>query len=272
MEVYFFRPGCKMGEPVDNRKSSLKKRIEVPKSSLTKLDRYERIKKGSFYAVLDKKFCEPEQFCQFMDNIDQKMAKGRIVKNLEDSRSTYISCLDFNGLGLIVKRYNYRGVVHSFRHTIKRSRARRNWSYIHRLEKLNIPGPRALAYVEIYWGPFIKKSYFISEHISAQNLHDFLRSPNTSNQQLSDAVGKVAHLIRRMGECKIFHGDLKLENILLAEDRAIIVDLDSMRFHRWSFVYKFWRARDLKQLKNYIQRYPRFESAICRAYSYWSQT
>ena len=127
---------------------------------------------------------------------------------------------------------------------------------------LNIPTPKPLAYIEMYIGPFLKKSYFICEHIRAQSLYGFLQADTASQEQLSATAQKVLHLLENMGKHKIFHGDLKLQNILLADDKAVIVDLDRMKVHKWGWIYRFWRTNDLNRFAKYLHDYPAFEALL----------
>ncbi|UCF42236.1 MAG: protein kinase [Planctomycetota bacterium] len=223
----------------------------------------ERVKKGDYCAVVDRCFCDPAQFCEFVKNIDGLMCNGQIIKSLKGSRSTYVARLWWNDKDILVKRYNYKGFVHSFRHTLKKSRARHSWIYSHRLRTLSVPTPKPLGYVEMYWGPFLKKSYFISEYLDAQSLYDYLQDSPTSKEQSLCIASKVGHLLQQMQKHKIFHGDLKLQNFLL-KDEAVIVDLDRMRAHKWNWMYRFWRRKDLARLRRYVQKYPAFATIIRR--------
>ncbi len=107
--------------------------------------RYLRVKTGKYLAVFDRNFCEGAEPIDFIEQIDALMDKGQTLKN---DKTSYISRLMWNDSDIVVKRYNHRGFIHSLRHTIKGSRARRAWLYAHRLRMLGIATPRPLAYIE----------------------------------------------------------------------------------------------------------------------------
>ncbi len=239
------------------KKKDIKKLL---KQSMRTSKTHQRITGDNYSAVVDKEFCQPAEFCEFVEKIDDIILAGESMK--VNSKSTYVCRLNWNAKDIIVKKYNYKGVIHSFRHTIKKSRARHSWLYSHRLKMLNIPTSNPLAYIEMYWGPFLKKSYFISEYFQVQNLYDFLQDDITSREQLLAVAQKVWDLLEHMGKRKIFHGDLKFQNILLEKDKAIIIDLDRMKAHRWNWIYRFWRAKDLARFAKYLHDYPAFEALL----------
>ena len=182
-----------------------------------------------------------------MKQIDSMMDNGCILKN---GNTCYVCRLVWNGKDVVVKRYNHKGFIHSLRHTIKGSRARRGWLYGNRLGMLNIATPKPLAYVEKRKGLLLWESYIITEYVQGQKFYDFLRDDKVANQR-SKAVERTKELLDNLGEYHISHGDLKHTNILLTETGPMIIDLDAMKAHRWGWLYKIRRAKD-------IERFTRF--------------
>jgi len=124
-----------------NRKRTLRKGL---KKCLRTSRRYLRIKTGRYIAVFDRAFCQEAKPFDFIEQIDALMDKGQILKNGDTS---YVSRLTWNSKDVVVKRYNHKGFIHSLRHTIKRSRARRSWLHGHRLGLLGIATPKPSAYI-----------------------------------------------------------------------------------------------------------------------------
>ena len=91
--------------------------------------------------------------------------------------------MTWNGKDIVVKRYNHKGFIHSLRHTIKNSRARRGWLHGHRLGMLGIATPKPLAYIEQLKEKLIWKSYLVTEYVEGQKLYDFLQNSNTTKEQ-----------------------------------------------------------------------------------------
>ena len=119
-----------------------------------------RIKGAGYVAMIDRTFCEGAEPRNFIDRIDDLMAAGEILK---DGRTCRISRLAWNGTEVVAKCYNHKGLVHSLRHTIKGSRARKTWLHAHRLGVLEVATPKALAYIERRKGPILWSSYSVTE-------------------------------------------------------------------------------------------------------------
>jgi tRNA A-37 threonylcarbamoyl transferase component Bud32/2-polyprenyl-3-methyl-5-hydroxy-6-metoxy-1,4-benzoquinol methylase len=192
-------------------------------------------------AVFERDFCREAEPVDFIEQIDTLMDGGQILK--QDSTS-YVSRLTWNGKDIVVKRYNHRGLIHSLRHTIKRSRARRNWLYAHRLGILDIATPRALAYIEQHKGMLVWKSYLVTEHVDGRRLYDILRDNNITQKERSIACQQLTALLGELDKYRITHGDLKHTNILITEAGPMLTDLDAMKAHRLNWTHKIRRARD----------------------------
>jgi len=177
------------------------------------------------------------------------MAHGEIFK---DSNTTYISRFTWNGRDIVVKRYNHKGLVHSLRHTIKGSRARRCWLNGHRVMALNIPTPRPVAFIEERKGVFLWKSYLVTEFVDGPNLWTFLRNDNIVEQQKSAVIDQVINQFEMLRKYRISHGDTKHTNILITNKGPVLTDLDGMKTHKWACLCRWRRERDVKRfMKNY---------------------
>lgn len=228
-----------------NQRLSKKRRVsgELRKCLRTNA-RYLRIKAGRYVAVFDRAFCQEAKPFDFIEQIDALMDKGQILKNGDTS---YVSRLTWNDKDVVVKRYNHRGFIHSLRHTIKNSRARRSWLHGHRLGVLCIATPKPLAYIEQYKGKLIWQSYLVTEYVKGQNFYYFLRNDKTNGQRRSNAIQQVKDLLERIGKYRITHGDLKHTNILVTENGPVLTDLDGMKVHKCNWTHKNWQAKDLER-------------------------
>ena len=212
------------------------------KKCLRTSKRHLQIKAGSYIAMFDRGFCQDVESLDFIEKIDTLMDKGQILKNDDTS---YVSRLTWNSKDVVVKRYNHKGFIHSLRHTIKRSRARRGWLHGHRLGMLNIATPRPLAYIEQRRGLLVWQSYLVTEYVEGQKLYDFLRNSNVADEQRSIAMQQVKNLLDKMGKYRITHGDLKHTNILVTENGPVLTDLDGMKVYRWNWCFKIKRDKDI---------------------------
>lgn len=227
-----------------HRRRSLRKGL---KKCLRTSKRHLRVKTGRYLAVFDRALCQQAEQFDFIEQIDTLMDKGRILK---DGDTCYISRLTWNSKDVVVKRYNHKGFIHSLRHTIKKSRARRAWLHGHRLETLKIATPKPLAYIEQYKGKLIWKSYLVTEYVKGQKLYDFLQADRTKQEQRSIVTRQVKELLREMGKDGITHGDLKHTNILITGNGPVLTDLDGMKVHKWIWLYKLRHAKDLERFAN----------------------
>ena len=214
------------------------------KKCLRTSKRHLRIKSDRYVAVFERCFCKGAEPLDFVEQIDALMDEGRILKNGD---TCYVSGITWNGREVVVKRYNHKGFIHSLRHTIKRTRARRGWLNGHRLGMLNIATPKPLAYIERRRGMLVWESYLVTECVKGQRLYDFLRDDNVPEQQRSEVAEAVTELLNKLGEYHISHGDLKHSNILLAEKGAVLTDLDGMKVCRWNWMYRVRRRKDLRR-------------------------
>jgi len=120
--------------------------------------RYRQVKRFRWRGVATTEFFEAGDLCDLLEKIDELMQAGRILK---DGNTCCVSNTDWAGRDIVIKRYNHKGLFHSFRHTTKRSRARRNWLHANRLCLLDIPTPKPIAYLEYKKGLLVWKSYYI---------------------------------------------------------------------------------------------------------------
>jgi tRNA A-37 threonylcarbamoyl transferase component Bud32 len=207
-----------------------------------------RVKTNKYIAMFDRVFCQETKLPVFIEELDKLMDKGQILKN---GNTCYVSRLMLNGQDVVIKRYNHKGFIHSLRHTIKKSRARRGWLQGHRLRMLHIATPKPLAYIELLNKKLIWKSYLVTEYINGQKLYDFLQDSNVTKGQHSIIIQQIKGLLDKMGKYHITHGDLKHSNILVTDNGPVLTDLDGMKAHSLDWTYKSRRTKDLQRFIKY---------------------
>ena len=247
-EEYFRARGWQFGKPDEllfqkqltvRRKRTIRKGL---KKCLRTGKRYLKIKTGEYLAVFDRSLCRQDQPLDFIEQIDALMDKGQILKN---GNTCFVSHLRWNDKDIVVKRYNHKGFIHSLRHTIKGSRARRGWLHAHRLTMLQVPTPKPLAYIEQYSGPLVWKSYLVTEYVQGQKLYNFLQDSKVTDEQRSKITTQVNELLDKLGKYHITHGDLKHTNILITDNGLVLTDLDGMKVHKWNWTCNLRLAKDV---------------------------
>jgi len=228
----------------------LKKCLRTSKRHLRLKTQNSKLETQNSIAVFDKGFCRNAEPLDFIKKVDVLMDGGEILKA---GGTSYVSRISWNDKDVVVKRYNHKGLIHSLRHTIKGSRARRGWLYGHQLLMLNIATPKPLAYIERRKGPLVWRSYLVTEYIEGQKLYDFLRDDNISEKQLSKITGQVMELLERLGRHRISHGDLKHTNILITDNGLVLTDLDGMRLHKWDRTYKLRQTKDISHFAAFLR-------------------
>ena len=221
------------------RKRTLRKGL---KKCLRTNKRHLKIKDKKYIAEFNRDFCNESEMNNLIAKVDYLIEAGQIIK---DGKTSAVSHLHWTGKNIVIKRYNHIGIIHSLRHTIKRSRACRCWLHGHRLEMLDISTPKPLAYIEQKRAFLIWKSYLITEFINGTNLTTFLKNKNNSQTDRSRVVQKVLETLEKLWNYRITHGDLKHTNILIINNNPVLTDLDAMIIHRWNFLYKSSHEKDI---------------------------
>jgi len=215
------------------------------KKSLRTSKRFVRIKKDRIKGVFDREFYDDILSANFLEKIDSLMDNGRIIKA---GNTCKVSRTTINGRDIVIKKYNHRGLLHSIRHTIKRSRARRSWLNAHRFIMLKIDVPKPLAYIERLNSILLWSSYLVTEYADGQNLHDFLQDENGDEQRRSVVAEQIAAVLKKMGQNRISHNDLKHSNIIVTPASVVLTDFDGVKNHRFLWTYRLKRRKDISRI------------------------
>ncbi|MHC4432227.1 MAG: lipopolysaccharide kinase InaA family protein, partial [Planctomycetota bacterium] len=203
-----------------------------------------RTKTGIYVGQFERSFCAGIDPATLVEQIDALLHTGQTIK---DGDTCHVSRLVWNYRDVVVKRYNHKGIVHSLRHTIKKSRAHRAWLNAQLLQELKVATPRPVAYIEHRKGPLLWQSYLVTEYIEGRMLHNFIRDDKIGKQRRLDAITQVVDLLNRLWKHRITHGDLKHTNVLITERGPILTDLDGMTVHRWKLPYQNRQKKDLER-------------------------
>jgi len=216
------------------------------RKSLRTSKRYQRFNRYGHRGVAIRKFLENPDLGELAANIDNAMNDGHVLKN---GNTCFVSHIGLAGKEVVVKRYNHKGIIHSLRHTIKGSRARRSWLHANRLTLLKVATPKPLAYFERRKGTIVWKSYFVTEHVKGQRLCDFLRDDTKSRNERARRTEQLREVLAKLHKYNITHGDLKLTNILVTDNGPVLTDLDAMKVHTFRWICRIKRRKDTARMK-----------------------
>lgn len=163
---------------------------------------------------------------------------------LKAGRSSSVARITVNGQHLVVKRYNWKGIVHAVRRAFQTSRASRCWKAAHLLWWCGIATPKPVAIVEERWGCLRGRAYWITEYVDGEPLMTVWDKRKEQQEALLQQLHSILQILQVW---RIYHGDMKASNILLASDGVYLLDLDALRGFRWFWEWRF-EGKDRKRL------------------------
>jgi len=195
-----------------------------------------------YVGQIDASLCTDGEVPALDAVLDPSLDRGQCLKRHD---LTDVYRVQWAGRDVVVKRYNHMGLLHSLRHTIKGSRARRGWRNGQRLLALGIPTPRPIACIDEYHGPLLWRSWLITEYVDGPNLDCVLDDVAVPTGRKRRLIHQTLGLIDRLGLHGISHGDTKHTNILSVAGRAVLTDLDGIETHRWEWLHRRRRKGDI---------------------------
>ena len=184
-------------------------------------------------------------------------------ERLKDGNTATVWRASLEGLSLVVKRYNVKDRWHGVSRAFRESRASVSWRNAHMLQMFGIDTPAPVAYCLRRENPLQAVGYFVAEEVLGTNLRDWVAQHRDQPDEIQRVATMVASLLVRLRRLRISHGDLKASNFVLSEGRLFLIDLDSMRLHRFRATFeRAWRSdmarfeenwRDLPQVSQIMR-------------------
>lgn len=165
----------------------------------------------------------------------------------------------------IVRKYLRGGVIRYFirESYLLHNRPLRELRLHDHVWRHGLPVPEPLGAAWQWRGPFVRGA-FATVEIPAPNLLDYLQ---TQPAQGVDAMRRCGELFRRMHGLGVWHADLQVRNVLVADSGLYLIDLDNARLIPG--MSRVQRARNLFRFRRSLEknRLPLslFEP-LCRAY------
>ena len=228
--------------PINHAPDTNESLSAVLKAALRDGERFCVFKTSRYYAVFDTSEISREAAGDLLEDIDAKTSTAHLLKN---GTTCFVCSVNLGGKRFVIKRYNPKGWLHSVRHTLKRSRARRGWLNAHRLRHLGISTPRPAGFIEEYAGCLVTRSWLITELAPGPKLHEYLADMTISKAQKTAVIDNVFGLLTRLDAHCITHGDLKHVNLIVTDEGPTLIDLDSLKVHKTGLFYLYHRKKDL---------------------------
>lgn len=149
---------------------------------------------------------------------------------------------------IVIKRYNVKSVWHGVMRSFRKTRAAISWANAHRLKLLGLATIQPVSLLEerFFFGKLSRRSYFLSEYLDGLDADVFFAAERDKVKR-AEAIKHIVELFYRMYLLNISHGDMKASNIKIVDNQPVLIDLDSMKQHRFGLIAKHSHARDLRR-------------------------
>ena len=232
--------GSLQEQAVGHRKRQIRRGL---RKCLRSNKRHRRVRGRDSVCVFERSFIAGGEVAGLIDGIDGLMDGGEILKA---GNTCYVCRMQWNGRDVVVKRYNHKGVLHSARHTVKRSRARRAWLAANHLGMVGVATARPVAYIEKFRGALLWQSYLLCEYVDGRNLDRYLGDDVDSDER-AEVLRKTGVMFELLDVARISHMDLKPSNIMICSGEPVLVDLDAMEFSPFDAVHRMRFSRSMQK-------------------------
>lgn len=191
-------------------------------------------------------------FQQLLENPDAFFNHPQTVI-LKAGHSATVIRITLNNQHLVVKRYNMKSLWHRLKRCLQPTRAAVSWRLAHQLQFTGMPTAKPVAFIEKRLFNLRGTSYFVMEYIEGIGADAFFKTNPADSLSSLSVAKKLIALFFNLTRLKLSHGDLKITNILLNEHQEpVLIDLDSMRQHRFS--QSLWQ-RFRKDIQRFLKNW-----------------
>lgn len=173
------------------------------------------------------------------------LLSGSQSQRLKNGNTCTVALAEIDGRKVVVKRYNIKSLWHGLSRALRSTRAAVSWSNAYRLKMHGIATAAPVALVEKRYGCIRRQAYFLAEYVDAPDISVFFAGRGVSEQEKAVAAAEVAGLFWKLRLLGISHGDFKATNVKMVGGRPLLIDLDSMRQHRFRWIFERRHVRDL---------------------------
>jgi tRNA A-37 threonylcarbamoyl transferase component Bud32 len=150
------------------------------------------------------------------------------------------------GLELVIKRYNIKDIWHGLKLRLLSGRGEHSWVNGHRLLFYGVATPNPVALLKRRFGLF-PATYLFTERVDAVSSKEWFSDRKISIDAKQGVANMVAGMFKTMRQQNISHGDLKASNILICDNKPVIIDLDAMRRHKSDSSFRKAWSKDMRR-------------------------
>ena len=195
----------------------------------------------------------------FLEDPDQDLKKYGGDPPIKDDKTTTVKVVPnlVEDCPIVIKRYNTKSAWHALRRTVGRSRAENCWMRAMALENLGVAIAPPVAFIQEYLGAGLKgRSWYLAEFVDGPSCLDRLPAIDDETVQ-GKQLEQIIDTLKKIWDHHIAHGDLKGSNILLAQDRAVLLDLDAMKQYEDEETARSHIGKDVERLlRNWKKDHP----------------
>ncbi len=237
--------------------------ISSRKDSSKKLpDGYEKMRMDNWIILIHKNFPKHDIRNLVAENDSSAEDQGQFVRVPSSDYTRVLKCnVSIDGVAHLhyLKEYLCRSTLDFVKHLFRPSRAKRAFNAILMLQKNGFDAPAVIGLFEHRTGPFCTNNLLLTEEIEnsksmQQLLTDFYensgRDTSIDKRALIEAFGRTIGQMHAKG---IFHGDLRLGNILVVreEQKWRFYLIDNERTKKFYHLPAWLRLKNLVQINMY---------------------
>ena len=178
------------------------------------------------------------------------------IARLKRGHSATVALVEVDGRRLVLKRYNIKNFGHGLKRAIQPTRAAISWRNSHLLQFIGVPTAPPVGMIEERYGPLRSRAYFLAEEVAGPDALTYFTSPELDPDQQEVMGQALVDLIVRMGQARIIQRDTKAKNFIISPQGPVMIDLDAIQVHRWSFTFRRVYRNCWRPLMKSWQRYP----------------
>jgi len=200
--------------------------------------------------MYDRDYQSAELFHLLQD--PEAIFQDKNTQLLKAGRTSTVAKISIDQRDYVIKRYNVKNAWHWLRRCLRPSRAATSWVLSQRLRLFAVPTPKPVAFIEKRFLNLRGTSYFIMEYTDGPHVGEYFANYRGENQQLVDVAKNIIRLFVNLAKLRLTHGDLKMTNILIEDNRPMIIDLDGMVEHRTQLGLRMAFKKEMRRfMKNW---------------------